>query len=1843
MALILPSRFRLQPPGPAHIDWSHPLARGLVYFAIGNGGADLVSMSDMQRIGDGTLADGKFGKSIRSNANTSSGWYSKSDKALMRTITNAYTISAHCDIETVAANGKILCVPLTNTTWVAPYMALGLGAVATDGRVFIYNHPGAGAGTVPTRAQFGANTMAAGSRHYIISRDGATPEALINGSVSAVNTNTLTTSPIVFGTGDSVVHMERSPSSFGEGLTGQIYHSAIWNRALSLDEKKEFYENPYGLLIPARNVLYSFATATGIPAAGNNAVEGAATIPMQVAAGEAVYTPIGAEVTGAVTIPMQAAAGEASNIGLFEAEGAATIPMQQATGEAAFVAAALEVEGAATIPMQQATGTALLVPDYAAAGAVTIPMQTLAGASETRYNAARRLNGTSQYFDWTTSPAGSVSNRSLGYYGWFRPEATPGSSGAYYIADYGNLTSSSGGAGRVRLIYDLAAQQFVASSASTDGSNYREARASAAALVVNKWYFVGVSVSSAGDIRLIVNKTKTSATSGTITPSSTNICNVFRIGNNSKTANGGLWAGSVSTWTLFLGSVPSDDNLDLMADGYYPPNIPGLAPSSVWAMLGTSTTESDRIGSRTLNAISSPTTVSLADSPPFYFGAGTATTPMQQATGDALFLGVGTFTAAGAYTIPMQQAAGTATAETGGVRGAYTIPMQQATGAATRTIPAFTVAGAATIPMQRVNGVVATGTTPGVTYYVSTITNTAATISLPDQEVRVGLGCKRGDVPNGWIVTAYVNGGAVKTQISRRRFWDDGSLKYGEASFLMPALSAGQTVNVEWRKFAGSWTAQDTGLHSGASVIASNLNAEWRAVSWINRPTPSTLGTDVGPLSFRVLDMLSGGNSAWIKTVSTGHLVTEWEATIFGKKSDGTFHPNFGARLYVRAWGGTASQPKRIQFGFKSMYGWSDNSIPADAYGFQASWDLLVGGTVVRGSSIGTTGWTAVQGFKGGAHFSFGTSGQLDWFDVQTQTRFDPPALVHKHSMQYLIDARLLPNIDLTNTFDNGAGKKNTPYVPNTKGLCYFNMADVGERDDITWGLTGWTARTMLAHGQTVTIADTAAHQQTSRTQALAVAAIPCQGYRRDTRGIVSHMPASRIPDARLSPTLVGSFPEVASGTYTGFVTLDEAHFPNLAYFDYLTAGNHHVLQLVYGEAGAPATFTSPAFGKDTSVILYDQPGEPTFPVAHQVIRGQIRGIARHVLQVGLAVGIGHPDDVEHIYYSRILEDWCTSSSQLPEEEDRWRGGTAHVDNSIYRSANDPIYKGWMHTLVLHGLSATYGITRRADVLAQADWWANFPKLAMGGYNDGADADKRVQATLYVSDELYYTTNFGDGGGTRSPFSIVKQWGNPATITYNANNTITVASTTANHDGAVFTPFNSATPAALTRGAKYYAVQTAGQTSFRGGTLKLSTTVGGAPINFGIAAPVSATAIYRSDPAVIAAALTDGLNNGQNNGFGLQIIGALKHYYHNCTADPIVEKAIKYIEPYKLTGGGGWVEKAKWAVIYDTSVQTSYQVYNGADPVYNGADEVWSSLPGGTWSGDFTVPMVQAVGTLGFVPGLDGDTMGAVTIPMQVAAGEIVAPEVVFEAFGDFGLPMLQIVVTMTAEAPPSDFSGAATIPMQTASGTAAFAPIFSFGNAIIPMQTASGTATSTPPVTLLDGAVTIPMQTLSGELSVSGVPIHGDILIPMVQAFGEVVVEQFSYEVEGGFIVPMITVEGEGLVNAFDLNGGFIIPMQTADGVMELFVEGRVLSGDILIPMVQVTSDIDNEEFEARVSGDFVIPGIVIAGQLKSITSQDFSGGITIPMQTAGGTLPPVWQEVTRARRELWTVITPA
>src|SRR4051812_13835104 len=161
-----------------------------------------------------------------------------------------------------------------------------------------------------------------------------------------------------------------------------------------------------------------------------------------------------------------------------------------------------------------------------------------------------------------------------------------------------------------------------------------------------------------------------------------------------------------------------------------------------------------------------------------------------------------------------------------------------------------------------------------VTVFTTRVENADTVTSLAAQEVQAGIGFTKGDVPAGNIVTALVDGVQIPCQLSNRIFWNDGSLKHAQVRWLMPAITAGSGKDFVWRRQAGSWTAQDTALHTSTSAVTSKVTLEYAFTSWKGRTTANVLTTERGPKTFRSATMLASANAQWIDTIMTGPVCT---------------------------------------------------------------------------------------------------------------------------------------------------------------------------------------------------------------------------------------------------------------------------------------------------------------------------------------------------------------------------------------------------------------------------------------------------------------------------------------------------------------------------------------------------------------------------------------------------------------------------------------------------------------------------------------------------------------------------------------------------------------------------------------------------------------------------------------------------------------------------------------------------------------------------------------------------------------------------------------------------------
>lgn len=745
--------------------------------------------------------------------------------------------------------------------------------------------------------------------------------------------------------------------------------------------------------------------------------------------------------------------------------------------------------------------------------------------------------------------------------------------------------------------------------------------------------------------------------------------------------------------------------------------------------------------------------------------------------------------------------------------------------------------------------VVITADVAPVTIVTTRVENADTVTSFADQEVHAGIVFKKGDVPAGNIVTALVDGVQVPCQLSNRIFWNDGSLKHAQVRWLMPAIAAGSGKDVTWRRQAGVWTAQDTALHTSTTAITSKVTLEYAFSSWKGRTTANVLTAERGPKTFRAATMLASANAPWIDTVMSGPVCTEWRASDMAALSSGAKDANFGCWLYVRAWGGTANNPKRIQFLFKTIYGWS-NDVASDEQGIQVNIDLRVNGTTIRGNAVGTSGWGAVNSFKGGFMASCGTTGKMDWFDVATNAWITPPKLVHRHNVTYGIQSRLFPPYDVTNPL---FPLTTTPpsYAPMQRGLLRPDQSDVADAAMIPWGTTQPHAWVIAAHAR-ATAAQLVNFEQTTRVTALGMGCMFGQGYNRTTRKINCYLPPARNPDSvALGPSIYnGTRPANPAVAYnTIIINLDAAHFPQINLWTYMSEGDQHFLDALYMETTLPGLFEADAYG------FFGTMDWQQTPFGGISMYGQIRAVS-HAVRPGLAAyGMGNPADPNWKLAKAYVLHWIEMSRLQPFNSTEWRAtggnGNARTDGRRFQdlhlkeiSTTTAAFKPWMHYFGTQALAYGYGMTEDPDVKEQAEWWSYIPVVLAGGYHLDDDTYYNYKPDPFAATNYSIIVNNQGSGATNEDLRpwYPGQWHFFAEqTTYKADNQTCAFAPTAGApaNGQIVTItgiYNSndppsvsdmtKMPAGLTRGIPYYIVQSSGQ------NFKLSLSRGGSAVTF---------------------------------------------------------------------------------------------------------------------------------------------------------------------------------------------------------------------------------------------------------------------------------------------------------------------------------------------------------------------------------------------------------------------------
>jgi hypothetical protein len=823
-------------------------------------------------------------------------------------------------------------------------------------------------------------------------------------------------------------------------------------------------------------------------------------------------------------------------------------------------------------------------------------------------------------------------------------------------------------------------------------------------------------------------------------------------------------------------------------------------------------------------------------------------------------------------------------------------------------VKGYTLTASTTYGLENFHGaVLSPGTVdPGTGFAVqaSQVENIDSIASLEGQPNTVGLMFADGDVMPGQVIVGVVDGKDVPCQFNHRIYWPNGSLRTTTAVWEMPAVAAGQKKEIVWTRRNGSWN--DTPKHTSTTAITGKVSLEYAFTSWKGRNAANTLTAERGPKYFRSADMLATGNTAWIERTMSGPVMTEWRTSIFAKLANSTTDPNFACLLYVRAWGGTANNPTRIQFLFRTMHGWTDSSVPADEQGLRCSMDLKIGSTTIRGSSLGTAGWADRDGFKGGFYASCGADGKMDWINASNATLSTLPKLVVRHDFAYCVKTYFFPPFDVNNP--EYSPSASIDYAPQTRGNLIFQQDGTGDFGHIPWHVSTQFTKAMIAHARRGA-SEVDVQDRVARVTAWGLGAVGNIGFDKTTRKLHCFLPPERNPNpAGIGPSVYNNTkPTITAGDLNPYIKgRDSAHFPQVTYWTALTEGDTHMRDLCMAEATIPPLFEPAAYGFYGTLM--------GMKFGHSSHSGQTRSVGQTYRPMLCASILADPQDPNGQLAQALLDMQLDVVKIVPASQDAWRGGTTLQDNHMLHppSGNEPNYKMWMHLFAAKALTYAAPLLQNPKVTEQAHWWMWLPIVISGGYKNDSDYLMKpdpFQASLYT--HLVMSGPGPNAVATDRQAWRIGQWpGSPRAVDYLPDGqTITAIGGIPMQNGMIITITGihasgeppevsdfSKQPSGLTRGVPYYAIQSSGQ------SCKLSLTPGGnTPVTFNTGGATIRGMVARSLVNGVTGLTAVGTVTGTGPGsYFVQHMVALAIYRHTLAkTDARVQLARNALQVYK--------------------------------------------------------------------------------------------------------------------------------------------------------------------------------------------------------------------------------------------------------------------------------------------------------------------------------------------------------
>lgn len=244
---------QIKPTGIPRIDWSHPLAAGLVFYGFDTGLGVIVDLVA------GRLANAVTGATkapLGASAwgagfawNNSDGRYFNSDAAIRAaTAAPPWTMATACSPTSLSTNPNTFgryannggTAPFVN--WTCPMTATTVGASLCSGGV------DTAIGTVASVSA--ADTFLSAA---IVANSSSVAGLYVNGQQSGSNTTGLNIQSS--NTNDPIGFSTASNAGVKFPFTGLIFYGAFWSRALSATELLQLHLDPYCFLVPAEGEM----------------------------------------------------------------------------------------------------------------------------------------------------------------------------------------------------------------------------------------------------------------------------------------------------------------------------------------------------------------------------------------------------------------------------------------------------------------------------------------------------------------------------------------------------------------------------------------------------------------------------------------------------------------------------------------------------------------------------------------------------------------------------------------------------------------------------------------------------------------------------------------------------------------------------------------------------------------------------------------------------------------------------------------------------------------------------------------------------------------------------------------------------------------------------------------------------------------------------------------------------------------------------------------------------------------------------------------------------------------------------------------------------------------------------------------------------------------------------------------------------------------------------------------------------------------------------------------------------------------------------------------------------